>query len=66
MVEKYEVESGSFERERGPLGTSAWALFRNPQGEVIAYAVGDDEEDALKEAAHYAGYLVVSKGKDKT
>ena len=55
----YSIETGEFGREQGPLGTSAWCILRDPQGEIVSYSVGDDEQDALNDAAEMAGVLVV-------
>ena len=57
----YQIITGDFGApEAGPLGTSAWAKLVDPDGNVVSYAVGYDEEDAVKEAAGLAGLLVVS------
>lgn len=56
----YQIITGDFGApEAGPLGTSAWAKLVDPDGNVVSYAVGYDE-DAVKEAAGLAGLLVVS------
>jgi len=59
MEERLEAVFGEFGREQGPLGTSAWCKLITPQGEVIAFSVGDDHDDALRAAAEFAGFHVV-------
>lgn len=58
MIERLELETGTFGQEQGPLGTSAWAKLVSPQGEVVAYAVGADEDDAVREAASFYGVIM--------
>ena len=62
MVERLGLETGTFGEEQGPLGTSAWAKLISPQGEVLAYAVGADEDDAAREAASFYGVIMIVSG----
>ena len=62
----FEAETKYVGREKGPLGTSAWAkLVNKTTGEVVAFSVGDDEFDALESAAEFAGFLIIRDETDK-